>query len=139
MRKSPLQLAALHLGLLAYVVNSAAFAWGFVQCEEPGGEVTIERAGDHSECLSQVVTVHAHGETDTTECRMCSSCPCDDTPIGVGPATSGKRGGATGRSLASAASVQAAMHSLPAVGHRAICVPSSPPMLGSLRTVVLLI
>ncbi len=131
----------MHLGLLAYVVNSAAFAWGFVQCEEPGGEVTIERAGDHSECLSAVVTVHAHGETDTTECSMCSSCPCDDTPIGVGPATSGKRGGATGRSLASAASVQAALPSLPTVGHRAIpaCVPSIPPMLGSLRTVVLLI
>ena len=132
----------MHLGLLAYVVNSAAFAWGFVQCEEPGGEVTIERAGDHSECLWEVVTVHAHGETDTTECRMCSSCPCDDTPIGVGPATSGKRSEATGRSLASAASVQAAMPSPPAVDHRAIpaaCVLSSSPMLGSLRTVVLLI
>ena len=130
------------MGLLAYVVNSAAFAWSFVQCEEPGGEVTIERAGDHSECLSAVVTVHAHGETNTTECRMCSSCPCDDTLIGVGPATSAKRGQATGRSLASTASVQVALPSPPAVDHRAIPVarvPSSPPMLGPLRTVVLLI
>lgn len=132
----------MHFGLLAYVVNSAAFARGFVQCEEPGGEVTIERAGDHSACLSDVVTVHAHGETDKTECRMCSSCPCDDTPIGVGPATSGKRSEATGHSLASAASVQAALPCPPAAGHgaiRAACVPLSPPMLGPLRTVVLLI
>ncbi len=37
MRKRRLQFASMSLGLLAYVLNSAVLAWGFVQCEEPGG------------------------------------------------------------------------------------------------------
>ena len=29
----------MYLGLLAYVLNSAVLALGFVQCEEPGGQI----------------------------------------------------------------------------------------------------
>ena len=93
MRKRRLQFASMSLGLLAYVLNSAVLAWGFVQCEEPGGQFAIELAGDHSRCWSPSTPTHGHEETDlpTTQCDICSPCPCVDTPFGVTVAAPSKK------------------------------------------------
>ena len=83
----------MYLGLLAYVGNSAVLAWGFVHCEEPGGQFAIEFAGDHSQCRGPSTPTDGHEEADLppTECDVCSACPCDDTPVRVAVAAPDKK------------------------------------------------
>ncbi len=93
MRKRRLQFAFMYLGLPAYVLNSAVLAWGFVQCEEPGGTFAIERAGDHSQCWGPGTPTHGHEEAHLPpmECDVCCSCPCIDTPVRVAVAAPNKK------------------------------------------------
>ncbi len=93
MRKRRLQFASIYLGLLAYVGNSAVLALGFIQCEEPGGQIAIELAGDHSQCRGPSTPTHGHEEAHVppTECDVCCFCPCVDTPVRVAVAAPNKK------------------------------------------------
>ncbi len=83
----------MYLGLLAYVVNSAVLAGGFVQCEEPGGQFAIELAGDHSQCRGPGAPGHDHAIADLPpmECDACSRCSCIDTPVAIAVAAPNKK------------------------------------------------
>jgi hypothetical protein len=81
------------LWLLAYSLNANALSWSFVRCEEPGGRLAIEFAGDHSQCSGRLAPVHGHdqAQTSSTGCDVCLACPCRDTPLGVAPAAPGDK------------------------------------------------
>ena len=78
------------LGLAAYLLHATALAWSFVRCEEPGGRIVLEPAGDHSLCEETPAPGHGHRDADHQgpACSACSSCPCQDSPLGVELATS---------------------------------------------------
>ena len=81
------------VGLWAFIVNATTVAWGFVQCQEPGGQIAIELAGDHSQCGGGSTPAHDHADAGRSpaECDACSSCSCIDTPICVSLATPAKK------------------------------------------------
>ncbi len=81
------------VGLCAFVVNATTVAWGFVQCQEPGGRIAIERAGDHSQCEGGSTPAHDHDDAGRSpaECDACSSCSCIDTPICAALATPARK------------------------------------------------
>ena len=149
MRKRRLQFASMYLGLAACVGNSATLTWGFVQCEEPGGTFAIELVGDHSQCRGPSTPTHGHEEADRppTECDVCCSCPCIDTPIGVALAVPGKRIVAiqlsvvTGRCLppsTSAGAIESSQRRPPTVDGQAAHYPD-PVTQRCLRSIVLLV
>ncbi len=136
----------MYLGLLAYVVNSAVLAGGFVQCEEPGGRFAIEFAGDHSQCAGLSTPTHTHQETDLSpaECDVCSSCPCDDTPLCVAVAVPSKKAAelnpafVCARCLGASAALESSHRRLPTVDGYAAHHPDRVTQR-CLRTVVLLV
>ena len=136
----------MYLGLLAYALNSAVLAGGFVQCEEPGGQFAIELAGDHSQCRGPSTPTHGHEEADRppTECDICCSCPCVDTPVRVAVAVPNKKTAplnptfVAGQCLPASATLKSSHRRLPTLdGH-----PARHPdrvTQRCLRTVVLLV
>ncbi len=136
----------MYLGLLAYALNSAVLAWGFVQCEEPGGQFAIELAGNHSQCRGPSTPTHGHEEADRppTECDVCFSCPCVDTPVRVAVAAPNKKttplnpAVVPGLSLPAYAALKSSHRPLPTLDGRAARRPDRVTQL-CLRTVVLLV
>ncbi len=83
LKRPSVQLVAAWFALFAYSWG----ALGMIQCEEPNGRITVELASFDS-CCARLTSTHQHDDTAQSPalCNECSSCPCNDTAIGVEPA-----------------------------------------------------
>jgi len=84
LKRQSIQLVAAWIALFAYAWGTA----GLIQCEEPNGRITVELASFDS-CCASTASTHLHDDTTqcSASCKASSSCSCNDTPLGVEPAS----------------------------------------------------
>ncbi len=88
LKRPSVQLVAAWIALFAYCCGASSSALGLIQCEEPNGRITVELASLDS-CCARIASTHQHDDATqcSASCKASSSCPCNDTPLSIEPAS----------------------------------------------------